>query len=784
MKRYTEFSFSVFACLCSLFSVLASVEVSAQKPVQMNSGEILHAMKKLNVLGSVLYMAAHPDDENTRLLAYMAKDRQFKTAYMAMTRGDGGQNLIGNEQGTDLGLIRTQELLAARRVDGAEQFFSRAYDFGFSKSTDEALRMWDKEKILSDAVWVIRNFRPDIIITRFPEDSRAGHGHHSGSAVIAREAFIAAADPKRFPEQFQYGVTKWQVKRIMWNTFSFGNTNTTAENQLKIDVGSYVPLLGKSIGEISAESRSQHRSQGFGSASSRGSATEYFTPVLGEKAEKDPMDGVDISWGRVEGGSAIAAMVNAMVNSFNTSDPAASLPQLISIRKELENIKDAHWKKIKLLEVDKLIQMTSGLFMEALADKLEVKQGDTLKVNIGFNNRSGAAITLVGISLDGIAADYNTALNKNQNWTNAYLIPIAVDRSFTQPYWLLNDMNKGSFNVTDQHLIGMAQNKPAFNLLAKLNVLGTPISYEVPVMYREVDPAKGEFFSPAIIAPAKTISTAPKPNLIRESAGNSNSLIHDQSSTKTNASSPLLKTSIQYEHIPTITYFNKVKELNIKVDLKTTGKKIGYIVGAGDKVMDMIELMGYEATMLGKEDITAEKLKQFDAVITGVRAYNVHDWLNEKYDVLMAYVENGGNMVVQYNTNSFAGPMTKTKMGPKPFVISRGRITDEESAVVFVEPQDPVLNYPNKINNNDFSNWIQERGIYFADDFDKDYKAILSMHDSGEGDLKGGLIVRNQGKGRFIYTGLVFFRELPAGVPGAIRLFANLISNPNLKVNE
>jgi LmbE family N-acetylglucosaminyl deacetylase len=783
MKRYFGVSFSLVACFCFVVSIVASFDVNAQKPVQMSSGELLHAMKKLNVLGSVLYMAAHPDDENTRLLAYLAKDRQYKTGYMAMTRGDGGQNLIGNEQGTDLGLIRTQELLAARRVDGAEQFFSRAFDFGFSKSTDEALRMWDKEKILSDAVWVIRNFRPDIIITRFPEDSRAGHGHHSGSAVIAREAFLAASDPKRFPEQFQYGVTPWQVKRIMWNTFSFGNTNTTAENQLKIDVGSYIPLLGRSIGEISAESRSQHRSQGFGSASSRGSATEYFTPVLGEKVEKDPMDGVDISWARVEGGSGIASMVNTMVNSFNTSDPAGSLPQLISIRKELENLKDAHWKKIKLLEVDKLIQMTSGLFMEALADKLEVKQGDTLKVNIGFNNRSGAEIMLVGISLDGIVADYNAALKKNQNWTNSYLIPISPERSFTQPYWLLNDMNKGSFNVTDQRLIGTAQNKPTFNLSAKLNVLGTPIVYEVPVMYRDVDPAKGEFFSPAIIAPAKTVSSAPKPILIKETAGKSSTMA-ERLPAKTIASSPLLKTSIQYEHIPAITYFNKVQQLTIKVDLKTTGKKIGYIIGAGDKVMDMLELMGYEVTVLGKEDITAEKLKQFDAVIMGVRAYNVHDWLNEKHDVLMAYVEGGGNIVVQYNTNSFAGPMTKTKMGPKPFVISRGRITDEESAVVFLDPKDPILNYPNKINSNDFTNWIQERGIYFADEFDKDYKAILSMHDSGENDLKGALILRNQGKGRFIYTGLVFFRELPAGVPGAIRLFANLISNPNLKTNE
>jgi len=784
MKRYFGVSFSLVACFCFVFSIVASFDVNAQKPVQMSSGELLHAMKKLNVLGSVLYMAAHPDDENTRLLAYLAKDRQYKTGYMAMTRGDGGQNLIGNEQGTDLGLIRTQELLAARRVDGAEQFFSRAFDFGFSKSTDEALRMWDKEKILSDAVWVIRNFKPDIIITRFPEDSRAGHGHHSGSAVIAREAFIAASDPKRFPEQFQYGVTPWQVKRIMWNTFSFGTTNTTAENQLKIDVGTYIPLIGKSIGEIAAESRSQHRSQGFGSASSRGSATEYFTPVLGEKFEKDPMDGIDVSLARVDGGSEIAVLVNTMINTFNMNDPAASLPQLVAIRKELEKLKDAHWKKIKLQEVDKLIQMTSGLFIEALSDKFEVKQGDTLKVSLGFNNRSGAQISLMDISMDGMAADYNTLLKKNQNWTNSYLIPISLDHAFTQPYWLVNDMNKGSFNVTDQRLIGMAQNKPTFNVTAKLNILGTPINYEIPVMYREVDPAKGEFFSPAIISPAYTISAAPKPILVREADGKGSAIKNEKSASKMNSTSPILKTNIHYEHIPTITYFNKVHQLNIKVDLKTTGKKIGYIIGAGDKVMDMIELMGYEVTVLGKDDITAEKLKQFDAVITGVRAYNVHDWLNEKYDVLMAYVEGGGNMVVQYNTNSFAGPMTKIKMGPKPFVISRGRITDEDANVVFLDAQDPILNYPNKISSNDFTNWIQERGIYFADDFDKDYKAIFSMHDSGENDLKGALILRNQGKGRFIYTGLVFFRELPAGVPGAIRLFANLISNPNLKTNE
>jgi LmbE family N-acetylglucosaminyl deacetylase len=780
MKRYAGISIHLVCFFC-LFFYLLPFEARSQKPVQLNSGEILHAMKKLNVLGGVLYMAAHPDDENTRLLAYMAKDRQLKTGYMAMTRGDGGQNLIGNEQGTDLGLIRTQELLAARRIDGAEQFFSRAFDFGFSKSTDEALSVWDKEKILSDAVWVIRNFRPDIIITRFPEDSRAGHGHHSGSAVIAREAFIAAADPKRFPEQFQYGVSPWKVRRIMWNTFSFGSTNTTAENQMKIDDGSYIPLLGKSIGEIAAESRSQHRSQGFGSASSRGSSIEYFTHVLGEKAEKDPMEGIDVSWNRVEGGAEIGSMVQAMINGFNMNEPVASIPQLIAIRKAVEKLNDAHWRRIKLQEIDRLIQMTSGLFMEALSDRLEVKQGDTLKVNIGFNNRSSAEISLTGVNLDGMQIEYNSTLNKNQNWTRSIDVPIAKERTYTQPYWLVNPMNKGSFNVTDQRAIGMAQNKPTFSVEVQLNVLGNKFIYDIPVMYREVDPAKGEFFSPAIIAPANTISSAPKPVLVNSST--SRSAVSTNVNEKGN-SFATLKTRIHYEHIPTITYFNKVQQQVINLDLKTTGKKIGYIVGAGDKVMDMIELMGYQVTPLGKDDITAEKLKQFDAVIVGVRAYNVHDWMNEKYDLLMNYIDAGGNMVVQYNTNSFAGPLAKMKIGPKPFMISRGRITDEESDVVFLDPKDPLLNYPNKITSNDFSNWIQERGIYFADEFGQDYKPILSMHDKGESDLKGGLIVRNQGKGRFIYTGLVFFRELPAGVPGAIRLFANLISNPNLKINE
>ncbi len=750
----------------------------AQKQQQWSSGEILHAMKKLNVVGSVLYMAAHPDDENTRLLAYMARTRQYRTGYMAMTRGDGGQNLIGNQQGFELGLIRTQELLAARRVDGAEQFFSRAFDFGFSKRTEEALSFWEKEKILSDAVWVIRNFRPDIILTRFPEDSRAGHGHHSGSAVIAREAFIAAADPSRFPEQLKYGVTPWKAKRIMWNTSNFFGNNTTAENQMKLDVGDYLPLLGKSIGEISSESRSQHRSQGFGSAAARGVAIEYFSHTLGDKADKDPMDGIDCSWNRLEGGSAISSMVDKLISSYDVNRPSASVSQLLEIRKALGSIKDEYWKKLKSAEVEKLIRMVMGIHLEAINDKQFVKQGDSLKVNLTINNRSSISATVSNFSIEGMEMSPGATLSNNVNWNQLITLPIAKDRAVSQPYWLANPMNKGSFNVSDQQLIGMAENKPTLQVKVKLKMSGEDMDVLVPVMFRNVDPAIGEFLHPVYVIPSQVTTTPLNPLLV-----NTNSKVNSGNPSNTGSDIPFMHV-ISYEHIPTLVYFSKNDQMVVKVDLKTTGKRIGYIVGAGDKVPAAIEMMGYELIELNKNDITADRLKSLDAVVVGVRAYNVNDWMDEKYDVLMEYVRNGGNMVVQYNTNSFAGPLSKLKIGPKPFTVSRGRITEEDCEIKFLDEKDPVLNYPNKITSEDFKGWVQERGIYFADAFSPDYRALFSMHDQNEADQTGSLIVRNEGKGRFIYTGLVFYRELPAGVPGAFRLFANLISNPNLKVNE
>ena len=758
-------------------SVLSAFVSHSQKTAQWSAGEILHNINKLDVLGAVLYMAAHPDDENTRLIAHLAKERQYRTGYMAMTRGDGGQNLIGDDQGFELGLIRTQELLAARRTDGGEQFFSRAFDFGFSKRTDEALAMWDKEKILADAVWVIRNFKPDVIITRFPEDSRAGHGHHSGSAVIAREAFVAAADPKRFPEQFQFGVQPWQAKRIMWNTSSFWSNSSMAESQLKIEVGGYLPLLGKSIGEISTDSRSQHRSQGFGSASTRGAAMEYFQFTLGEKAEKDIMEGVNTSWARIKGGEIISEKVKKIASTFSFHQPSSSIPGLLSLRKVLQDINDEYWKKLKIAEVDKLIQMCAGLHLEALSDKRLVAQGDTLKMTVSLINRSGLNIKIDALDVEGVQYAKGAPLQTNLTHVQPISVALSKDRPISQPYWLANPMNAGHFNVTDQKLIGKGQNDPAILVKANLSILGESISFEIPVMNRVVDPAVGEFFHPIIITPAMTLAAQPPAILI-------NSAIAGSKKPAVQKTLPAVMHSIAYEHIPTLTYFSEAKQKIIEVNLKTSGKQIGYIKGAGDKVPGMIELMGFQVTELDRNDITPEKLKQFDAVVVGVRAYNVHAWMGEKYDMLMEYVRMGGNLVVQYNTNSFAGPLQKMKIGPKPFMISRNRTTEEDCEIKFVDPKEQLLNFPNKITAEDFKGWIQERGIYYADGFDSDYRAVLAMHDKGEQDFTGSIIVRNEGKGRFIYTGLVFFRQLPAGVPGAFRLFANLISNPNLSINQ
>lgn len=803
----------------------------AQAPQSWTSAEMYQALKKLNVLGSVLYIAAHPDDENTRLIAYLSKDKLYRTGYLSLTRGDGGQNLIGDEQGIELGLIRTQELLAARRIDGGEQFFTRAFDFGYSKNPEETFTKWDKEKILSDVVWVIRKFQPDIIINRFPVTGEGGHGHHTASGILANEAYAAAADPTRFPEQLKY-VSVWQAKRVLWNTFNFGGNNTTREDQYKVDVGGYNPLLGKSYGEIAAESRSQHKSQGFGVPAGRGEALEYFKATKGDQPVNDLMDGIDITWKRVPGGEPIQKMIDELSASFDFLHPERSVEGLVKLYKAINGLADGYWKTRKLSEVQKLVEQCSGLFLDVTTSEQFAVQTDSLRINFSFNNRLGTDAVLQKIVVDNLDSGLLKPLERNKNLVFSKTIYIPADKKITQPYWLAKKMEEGYYNVTDQQSIGQPDVDPAFYANVTIKISGELFAFTRPVRYKFTDPVRGELYQPVTVLPPALISPDSKIKISndnntfsgvlnitgkkkgfstflndvgREQLDNvkvqysPDKLVFDEK----NKTIPVLYSvtanrdndyyfamdadngmkdmlhvgmkEVKYDHIPYISYFTMATVANKKLDLKTYNKKIGYIVGAGDKVPEALEQMGYEVTLLTSKELSKNGLDKYDAIITGVRTYNTHDWMNNHYDKLMKYVSEGGNLIVQYNTSNQIGPV-RAKIGPYNFDITRNRVTDENAKVTLLKPEHPVFNFPNKITDEDFKGWIQERSIYHASDTSGKYEKLIGMNDPGEKSDEGSLIVTKYGKGWFTYTGIVFFRELPAGVPGAYRLLANIIA--------
>ena len=820
--------------LVFILFMLVSLIGSAQNPRTYSSSEILLQLKKLNVLGSVLYIGAHPDDENNALLPYFANEKLYRTAYLSLTRGDGGQNLIGVEQGIELGLIRTQELLAARKVDGAEQYFSRAYEFGFSKSADEALKIWDREKILADMVWVIRQYQPDVIIKRFPGDSRAGHGHHSASAILADEAFIAAADPNRFPEQFQYAVKPWQAKRILWNTFNFGGNNTTSENQLKIDIGGYNALLGKSYGEMGGEARTMHKSQGEGRPRRRGQSFEYFLNTGGEAPVKDLMDGIVTDWKRINGGEVIQSMINDIIAKYKPDQPELSVTALLNLYKLIKELPVENWRNKKLTEVQQLIESCSALYVEATSNQQNVVQGDTLKISFVLNERRNINVVVKNMVIENFDTTLSTHLSTNQNLTiNKNLV--VANKRISQPYWLEYPLKGGTFEVRDQFMIGKAENDPSFEVTMWLNIEGEDFIIKRPVQYRVIDPVKGDTYQPIAVLPKVELSYsndnfisvngAPATARIglRSNANDSASYavvqqyskkwenelpffqyavknnkddqrlaVFNPITTETNISEEInLKTSdgkfdgytktISYDHIPTITYFPKAKANLVKVDVKIICKKIGYIVGAGDKVPQELEQMGYSVKILSEADLDDENLKQFDAIITGIRAYNIHEYLGNKNEVLKRYVQNGGNLIVQYLKSNQVG-LKRVVAGPYTFTIDGGtRVTEEDATVSFLLPQHPALNDPNKITEKDFEGWVQERSTYQAVKTDEHFEMPLGMNDNGEKQSNGSLAIAKYGKGNFVYASLVFFRQLPAGVPGAYRLMANLIALPKNK---
>jgi len=759
---------------------------------QQNAASIYAGIKKLGVMGSVLYIAAHPDDENNSFLPYLTKTKNYRTAYLSLTRGDGGQNLIGKEQGVELGLIRTQELLAARRIDGAEQYFSTAYEFGFSKSADEALSIWDHQKVLSDVVWVIRQFQPDVIITRFPGDARAGHGHHAASSIIANEAFLAAADPNQFPEQLKLGVSVWKAKRILWNTFNFGAVNTTSNNQFKIEVGGYNALEGKSYGEIGAEARTMHKSQGEGRPRRRGASYEFFETTGGDAPKNDLLDGIDINWSRL-GAPAIQEQVAAMLKQYNLEQPAAIVPSLVDLYAKVKALPNSVWRNYELQQIQLLIKDAAGLFIEATTQKAQLIPGENMAVQVLVNQRSSVSSNLVQIQMPGKDTLIGKPLLYNQNIQLDHSFNVANNTPISQPYWLVQPKTEGMFVVNNYDMIGKAENDPAFTITVSVNFNGTDFTYTQPIQYKYTDPTKGDIYQPIAVIPAKEVKYDKEVYLMRDKkpieisfqqidhqgiTEQKKALIKSSGDALPTSSDAIFRKTIQYDHIPTLNYFPTATTKIVDIEVHTKNAKVGYIDGAGDKLPEALTALGYQVINLKESDITKENLATLDAIVVGIRAYNMYEWITEKNDLINSYIQQGGNYIVQYLKSNQVG-INKVKVGPYAFSVNASkRVTQENVPVEFVLPNHPVLNTPNKITNADFEHWVQERSTYQAENIDTHFEMPLSMHDANEPASNGSLLIAPYGKGNMVYASITLFRQLPAGNPGAYKLLANLVELP------
>ena len=790
----------------------------AEAPPALDSAEIRLALEKLNVLGRVLYVAAHPDDENTSLISYWANGALYDTAYLSLTRGDGGQNLIGPELREQLGVIRTQELLAARKLDHGRQFFTRANDFGFSKSADETLRIWDREKILADVVWVIREFRPDLVVTRFPTEDSDTHGHHTASVRLTSAAFKAAGDPQRYPEQLKF-VQPWQPTRLLWNSWqSFRREKFDPTGLLVLEAGGYQPLLGKSYPEIAAASRSMHKSQGFGAEIRRGERKEYFKFLDGKPVEASGgiFDGVDTSWSRVPQGAEVSAKIGSVLKNFDATNPSTSIPALLELRKTLRGLGDDPWVAQKRVDLDAIIGACLGLHLEAITAKPAAQPGDELEIQIEAVNRSPVAVQL--------KSPAPKTLPPNDLVTEKVTVPVPKDQPFSDPYWLREPATIGTYAVADQTLIGRPENPPPFPVAVTVQVGGEEISYALEPHFRKVDRVAGETSEPLVIAPP-AFAQLPQPVFVfgkeetkaitvrviasaekwsgdvslqaptgwkvasaslpvkLEGAGSETSCTF-QVTPPANPGEGVLRAvfgsapafsqeRIRYPHIEPQTLISPAQAKLVRAKIANEARKVGYIPGAGDAIPECLREIGSEVKVLGDAEIKAANLAQFDAIVLGVRAYNVHPeqmtaWSRE----LLAYAEGGGVVLAQYNTT----PGPKPEQLPRPLQVSHDRVTDETAEVRILAPDHPVLNFPNKITAADFAGWVQERGLYFPDQWDSAWTRILSSNDPGEPPRDSGLLVTRVGKGWFIYTGYSWFRELPAGVPGAYRIFANMLS--------
>lgn len=792
-------------------SLIFTNTLFSQRLEPTNSYDIHRQLKQLNNLSHILYLAAHPDDENTRLLSYFVHEKNIKTSYLSLTRGEGGQNLIGEELGTGLGLIRNYELLAARQLDGALQLFSSTVDFGFSKNPEESLDIWNKNQIIKETEDIIQAIKPDIIICRFPTTGEGGHGHHTASAMIAIEAYNnTTANPTAFHPQ-----------RVVFNAFRFGNRNTIKDGQFKIETQQYQPGLGLSYGQLAGISRSIHRSQGVGTPQNIGVDHEYFELLAGNPIEDD-LIGIDISWNRV-GHPEISKMIENVISNFDFTSPRNSIPALIQIRQYIKaNVKDDYWKKEKLKDLDNIIIHCAGILIEALSEVPETSRDAQINIKLNAIARTN------NVKISKIAWE-NKILSADINLQNDYLstqnlqVFIGKNHPITQPFWLEKESNNSHYVYDKKNLLENSINNPA-KLDVGITISGEEFNFKLPIAYKYLHPLRGDVIELMRITPDIVINPLQDVLFIKKNGQNSFSLklkayasfkdinlsikndagdlIHSQTlrnvtplkdtviniilEKNANIQQNIFITAstgdqtfeyaqnyIKYDHLPELIYYTKARIKTVNPQWNIPQQKIAYIHGAGDNIPMTLKNMGLNIEVLPESSLTqSEVLNSYSTIILGIRAYNTLAQMDTYMDFLLKYVHNGGRLIVQYNTSN---NLFTQNLGPYPFKISRDRVTEENARVSILENNDPLLNHPHKLTPEDFNGWIQERGLYFPSDVDNRYKLILSMHDKGEVPLNTSIMYAPYGKGVFIYTGLSFFRQIPAGQVGAIKLFLNCI---------
>ncbi len=828
---------------------LIPLEIAPAQPTPLGgAAELQETLDRLNTLGTVLMLGAHPDDENTAVLAYFARGRHVRTAYLSANRGEGGQNLIGSEQGALMGLIRTQELLAARRVDGSEQFFTRVIDFGYSKTPEEALRKWGRETLLADMVRAIRRFRPDVLIARFPAPpGSGGHGQHTAVGHLGPEAMEAAADPARFPKQIERdGLRPWRAKRLYWNVFQFGRPwqggPPPPAGRLTLEIGDYDPVLGKSYAEIAGESRSKHRSQGMGTSQRKGAMPAQFDYIAGERAERDLFDGIDTSWDRVAGGAKAGELLARARDEYDPRKPAAILPPLLEAYKVLEGL-EGYWPEVKRRELTRAIELAAGLWLDASAERWDAVPGEPLEIEWTALNRSEAQVEWVGAALSGVTiakgpGDGQT-LAYNRPATGSSTVVIPADAAYSQPPWLREEADGSVYRLADPALIGRPEAPPVLEAEFRLRFGGeVEILFRKKVVYHWVDRSFGERTRDVQVAPPVAVNLTRdhlifptrEPRTVAvslhshvseaegavrlevpegwrvEPAAAPVSLVRlGQEATVEFAVTPPREDSggvlratfeldgkristgvreIEYDHIPVQVVFPPARMRIERTDVRLLSRNVGYVMGAGDKIPEALEELGAVVTLLGPDELAAGDLAAYDAIVAGVRALNTRPDLLAARERLFEYVEQGGTLIVQYNTFSRRGP-TAT-LAPYPVKPAQtgfartDRVTEEDAPVLIDDPDHVLLSAPNRITQKDFDGWVQERGLYFMGEWDERFETVFASHDPGQEPQWGGMLYARYGKGVYIFTGYSWFRQLPAGVPGAYRIFANLVSGGKL----